>query len=55
MGAPSSERVALLVRPDRVHRAVYSDPEIFELEMERVFGRARLVLGHESQIRRAGN
>lgn len=44
-----------LVQPDRVHRAVYTDPELFELEMQRLFGRAWLVLGHESQIRHPGD
>lgn len=39
-----------LVRPDSVHRSVYTDPEIFALEMERVFGRAWLYLAHESEL-----
>jgi phenylpropionate dioxygenase-like ring-hydroxylating dioxygenase large terminal subunit len=43
-----------LVRPDRVHRAVYTDPALFELEMDRVFGRAWLLVGHESQVREPG-
>mgnify|MGYP006272446739 FL=1 len=44
------EAIAALVEPDRAHRAVYADAELFELEMRRIFGRAWLLLGHESQI-----
>ena len=50
-----NEQLAMLVQPDRVHRSVYSDPALFDLEMERIFGRAWLVLGHESQVRNEGD
>src|SRR5258706_3787848 len=49
------DQLAMLVQPDRVHRSVYADAAIFELEMERIFGRAWLVLGHESQVVAAGD
>jgi len=44
-----------LVRPDRVHRSLYRDPAIFELEMANLFGRAWLYVGHESQIPEPGD
>ena len=39
-----------LIEPGRVHRAVYLDPDIFSLEMERIFGRGWVYVGHESQV-----
>jgi phenylpropionate dioxygenase-like ring-hydroxylating dioxygenase large terminal subunit len=55
MAPHETERLAMLVQPDRVHRSVYADPAIFDLEMERIFGRAWLVLGHESQVKAEGD
>jgi phenylpropionate dioxygenase-like ring-hydroxylating dioxygenase large terminal subunit len=43
------------VEPDRVHRSVYTDPAIFELEMERIFNRVWTYVGHESQVPKPGD
>jgi benzoate/toluate 1,2-dioxygenase alpha subunit len=50
-----ADEVAKLVEPGRVHRRVYADPDIFELEMERIFGRAWLFVGHASQVAKPGD
>ena len=39
-----------LVRGDRVHRTLYTEPSVFADEMERIFGRTWVYLGHESEI-----
>lgn len=44
-----------LIREDRVHKRLYNDAEIFRLEMERVFGRSWLYIGHESQVPKPGD
>ena len=44
-----------LVEPDRVHRDVYTDPEIFQLEMERLWARTWVYAGHASQVPAAGD
>ncbi len=43
------------VEPDRVHRGVYTDPGIFELEMDRIFNRVWTYVGHESQVKKVGD
>jgi benzoate/toluate 1,2-dioxygenase alpha subunit len=51
----NSDEVARLVEAGRVHRRVYSDPDVFDLEMERIFGRAWLFVGHTSQVPTPGD
>src|SRR4051812_8458136 len=51
----TAESLRRLVEPGRVHRSLYTDPEIFQLEMDRIFGTAWIYVGHESQVRNAGD
>lgn len=51
----SSASIDQLVEPGRVHRRVYTDPDVFDLEMDRIFGRAWLFVGHTSQVPKPGD
>ena len=53
--SPSSRALSDLVRADQVHRDLYLSPDIFALERERLFRRAWLFVGHDSQIPSAGD
>lgn len=44
-----------LVREHAVHRAAYVDPAVFALEQERIFRRAWLYVGHESEVAEPGD
>jgi phenylpropionate dioxygenase-like ring-hydroxylating dioxygenase large terminal subunit len=55
MQSPSPEELTTLVQPGRVHRRLYTDPAIFELELDRIFGSAWVFIGHESQIKAPGD
>lgn len=44
-----------LIRPDSIHRDVYLEPELFELEMTRLWRRAWIYVGHDSQVPLAGD
>jgi phenylpropionate dioxygenase-like ring-hydroxylating dioxygenase large terminal subunit len=43
------------IRPDRVHRSVYVDEAIFEVELTRIFERSWIYIGHESQVAKPGD
>jgi len=51
----TGDEIRAMVQPGRVNRRLYTDPEIFELELERVFGAAWIYVGHESQVKNPGD
>ena len=47
--------VGSLVRHDAVHRDIYTDPKVFDLEMERIFNATWVYLAHASEITQEGD
>lgn len=44
-----------LIRSDEVHSSVYREPSVFKDEMERIFYRTWVAVGHESEIPNSGD
>ena len=44
-----------LVHETEVHRDVYVDQEVFDLEMEHLFANTWIYVGHDSQVPHAGD
>jgi nitrite reductase/ring-hydroxylating ferredoxin subunit len=44
-----------LIRDDRVHGSLYSDEEVFTDEMDRIFRRGWVFVGHESEVPETGD
>jgi benzoate/toluate 1,2-dioxygenase alpha subunit len=49
------EAIAALVRSDAVHRDLYIDQELFELEMQHLWRNTWVFVGHDSQIPKPGD
>ncbi len=49
------DAVRALVEPDRIHRDLYIDPELFDLEREHFFANTWNYVGHTSQIPNQGD
>ncbi len=47
--------IQALVRPGEVHKDLYVDPELFDLEMERLFANTWVYVGHASQVPQPGD
>ncbi|MBK1787300.1 aromatic ring-hydroxylating oxygenase subunit alpha [Prauserella cavernicola] len=44
-----------LIQPDRVHGSLYTDPRIFTEELERIWYRTWVYVGHESEVPQPGD
>ena len=44
-----------LIRPDAVHSSVYTDPEMFADEMNKLFAAGWVFVGHDSEVPQAGD
>src|SRR3546814_13776323 len=42
-------------RAGRTDPRIYTDEDLYQIELERVFGRSWLLLGHETQIKKPGD
>ncbi len=51
----SADELRALVSEGRVDRRLYTDPEIFEIEMKRIFGQAWVYVGHYSRLHNVGD
>lgn len=54
-GPDLTERLDDLVRRDLLHRSVYTDPALFDIEMGRVFGASWVYLAHDSELPAPGD
>jgi len=54
-GAAADLDLGGMVEAERVHRRVYVDPGVYELEMDRIFGQSWIYVGHESQVPNQGD
>jgi len=53
--AYTDAQIAAMVQDGRVHSRIYTDPAIFELELERIYTRIWIYVGHESEIPNSGD
>jgi hypothetical protein len=49
------QAISALVRETEVHRDLYLDQELFELEMEHLFANTWIYVGHDSQVPKVGD
>jgi benzoate/toluate 1,2-dioxygenase alpha subunit len=55
MNVYDKQALAQMVQADRVHRGIFVDPQIFEIEMQKVFGKVWVYVGHDSLVPNVGD
>jgi phenylpropionate dioxygenase-like ring-hydroxylating dioxygenase large terminal subunit len=50
MSITSARDLEELIEPDRVHGSLYTDPELFQAELEKIWYRTWVFVGHESEV-----
>ena len=55
MNQATESRYDALVKDDRVHATLYTDARIFEEELEKIFYRGWVYIGHDSEIPKPGD
>ena len=50
----SNQQLNDWVRDTKAHKNVYTDQQVFDLEMQRIWGRSWIFIGHESQVAKPG-
>jgi phenylpropionate dioxygenase-like ring-hydroxylating dioxygenase large terminal subunit len=53
--AADPSAIKALIHPERVHRDVYTNPDVFRLEMKHLFANTWVYVGHASQIPNPGD
>lgn len=48
--AGTAGRYERLIRPDKVHGSLYTDPSIFAEELRKIWYRTWVFVGHESEV-----
>ena len=52
---PRASQWGELIRPDRVHGSLYTDPTVFEAELQNIWYRTWIYVGHESEVPNAND
>jgi len=52
---PRASQWGELIRPDKVHGSLYTDPTVFEAELQNIWYRTWVYVGHESEVPNAND